>query len=193
MLCVYMIRHFQCELAEHVAKARAGEKAARLDPRIRRAFGIGNATGLGMAPFLIRHPLLIHHWIAAKETALARVFEIERVGDQELARFRTLLARARAHVNEWNVEEPRQQERIESMRRELATLASWPLPDEYPWRALYEAVEGRFSLETQELVAALLIELYPEHVDELADRMSAREHERIDGSLPVGELIDHGA
>ena len=45
MLCVYMIRHFQCELAEHVARARTGSKAAKLDPTIRRAFGIGNATG----------------------------------------------------------------------------------------------------------------------------------------------------
>jgi len=190
MLCVYMIRHFQCELAEHVAQARGGTSAVKLDPTIRRAFGIGNATGLGMAPFLIRHPILIHHWIAAKENALGAVLEVESADPATEAKYRKLLRRAQAHVAEWNVEEPRQQERIETLRSELATIASWPLEASRPWRTLYETASGRFSLEAQELVAALLIELYPELVDSLTEEMSAAEPERIDGSISVGAILD---
>ncbi|MBL8893167.1 MAG: hypothetical protein JNJ53_01120 [Rhizobiales bacterium] len=190
MLCVYMIRHFQCELAEHVAQARGGARAVKLDPTIRRAFGIGNATGLGMAPFLIRHPILIHHWIAAKETALASVLALEAACPEDEARYRKLLARARAHVAEWNVEEPRQQERIEVLRSELSELAVTPLSRPFPWQRLYRSVNEKFGLETQELVAALLIELYPQMVDALAETMSASEPERIDGMQSVGSIID---
>jgi hypothetical protein len=190
MLCVYMIRHFQCELAEHVAQARGGASAVKLDPTIRRAFGIGNATGLGMAPFLIRHPILIHHWMAAKENALATVLAVESAEAATEAKYRKLLGRAQAHVAEWNVEEPRQQDRIETLRSELATIASWPLEASRPWQALYETVSGRFSLEAQELVAALLIELYPERVDSLAEEMSAAAPERIDGTISAGAIID---
>jgi hypothetical protein len=190
MLCVYMIRHFQCELAEHVAQTRGGERAVKLDPKIRRAFGIGNATGLGMAPFLVRHPILIHHWVAAKETALARVLAVETATAADQARFRELLDRARSHVAEWNVEEPRQQDRIETLRSELATIASSPLTGSRPWKSLYETVSAQFSLEAQELVAALLIELYPELVDSLVDEMSATQPERVDGSVTVGTIRD---
>lgn len=190
MLCVYMIRHFQCELAEHVARARGGASAVKLDPTIRRAFGIGNATGLGMAPFLVRHPILIHHWVSAKETALATVLAVKSATDTDKSRFRALLARAQAHVAEWNVEEPRQQERIETLRDELAAVASWPIESSLPWRALYDAASVKLSLEAQELVAALLIELYPELVDRFVDEMSAAEPERIDGSLSVGAIVD---
>jgi len=190
MLCVYMIRHFQCELAEHVARARGGKNAVPLDSGIRRAFGIGNATGLGMAPFLIRHPILIHQWVAAKEAALARVLAIPTASDSEAARYRDLLDRARAHANEWNVEEQRQQERIENLREELGVLASYKLEQARPWQSLYRAVEEKFSLEAQELIVALLIELYPALVDEFTEKMSATAPERVDGTVPAGAIID---
>jgi hypothetical protein len=189
MLCVYMIRHFQCELAEHVARALGGSKAVALEPKIRRALGIGNATGLGMAPFLIRHPILIHHWIAAKEEALARVLTFETASAEDQARYRTLLTRARAHVQEWNVEDARQQKRIEVLRNELATIASWPLSKSNPWRALFDQAASRFSLETQELLVGLLIELYPDVVDLLEDDMGSGEVETIDGKRTVAELL----
>jgi hypothetical protein len=56
-----------------MAAERGGNRAARLDPELRRALGIGNATGLGMAPFLVNHPDLLNNWITARETAIARV------------------------------------------------------------------------------------------------------------------------
>jgi hypothetical protein len=143
-----------------------------------------------MAPFLVRHPILIHHWVSAKETALATVLAVKSATDTDKGRFRALLARAQAHVAEWNVEEPRQQERIETLRDELAAVASWPIEASLPWRALYDAASVKLSLEAQELVAALLIELYPELVDKFVDEMSAAEPERVDGSLSVGAIVD---
>ncbi len=59
-----------------------------------------------------------------------------------------------------------------------------------PWLHLFEAVKAQFSLEAQELVAALLIELYPDLVDTLVDEMGAAEPERVDGTIGVGTIID---
>ncbi len=56
MLSVWLTRAFTVDIAEHLAQARGGKKAVRLDPRSKRRLGVGNATGLGMAPFLIKHP-----------------------------------------------------------------------------------------------------------------------------------------
>ena len=72
MLTVFLIREFTMLLAEHCARQKGGDKAARFDPAIRRYIGVGNSTGLGMAPFLVTHPCLIHSWIMAREVALAR-------------------------------------------------------------------------------------------------------------------------
>jgi hypothetical protein len=64
------------------------------------------------------------------------------------------------------------------------------LADFWPWQSLYNAVTASLSLEAQELVAALLIELYPELADDLADNMSAAEAERVDGTVTVGTILD---
>jgi hypothetical protein len=73
MLAVWLIRAFVADLVEHMAASAGGDRAVRLDPDLRRALGIGNATGLGMAPFLVNHPDLLNNWITARETAIARV------------------------------------------------------------------------------------------------------------------------
>src|SRR4029079_13017714 len=94
MLIVYMIRQFQIDLVEHVARMRGGTKAVKLDPMLRRALGIGNATGLGMAAFLIRHPILIHRWVMAREEALRRVRSVRAAVPPNVARYEALLKRA---------------------------------------------------------------------------------------------------
>ena len=73
MLTVWLIRAFTVDLVEHLAAARGGAKAVRLDETIKRRLGVGNSTGLGMAPFLVRRPALIDRWMQAREAALARV------------------------------------------------------------------------------------------------------------------------
>jgi len=69
MLAVWLIRSFSLDLVEHMARMKGGDRAARIDPPLRRRLGIGNSTGLGMAPFLVNHPALLNAWMTARETA----------------------------------------------------------------------------------------------------------------------------
>ncbi len=157
MLTVWLIRQFTLDLVDHIAQAKGGAQAVRLDPRLKRHLGIGNSTGLGMAPFLVNHPGLLHAWVQARETALARVLD----APMDLERVTALLDRAKAHVAEWQVDDPVQMPRIETLRRELDHLRPAHL-----WQDAQDK-----SLECQELVAALLIEAHPDLVDDLADQM----------------------
>ncbi|NNF81004.1 MAG: hypothetical protein HKN05_23525, partial [Rhizobiales bacterium] len=183
MLTVYLIRQLSFLLVNHVAKAKGGDKAVSLSPSHCRALGIGNSTGLGMAPFLIKHPILIHRWVLARETALARVRALKSADEEVRRRFTELLRRAERHVAIWNVDDDIQMERIRVLRGELKTLNGQHeqgrlLADVRPWDRLYHQVEAEMSLEAQELIVSLIIELYPERVDDLAEQMatSLKEH-----------------
>ena len=46
MLTVWLIRAFTLDLAEHVAQARAPDRAVGLDPDYRRYLGVGNSMTL---------------------------------------------------------------------------------------------------------------------------------------------------
>jgi hypothetical protein len=194
MLTIYLIRCFTLDLVEHVARRRGGASFAPLNATLKRHLGIGNATGLGMAPFLASHPILIHNWIAARETALARVRSLAAADPARIDRFLELLARASRHVDEWAVEDARQSRRIEVLRTELAAMRRLLAAGEValsaadPWDRLYRTVENGFSLEAQELTVSLLIELYPELVDALADTMASRAETIFEPAMRVGEL-----
>jgi hypothetical protein len=109
-------------------------------------------------------------------------------------RFLELLARASRHVDEWAVEDARQSRRIEVLRTELAAMRRLLAAGEValsaadPWDRLYRTVENGFSLEAQELTVSLLIELYPELVDALADTMASRAETIFEPAMRVGEL-----
>lgn len=192
MLTVYLIRWFTILLIEHVARARGGAAAVSLDPRIARHLGIGNATGLGMAPFLVKHPALTDAWVRARETALARVRALPQAEHGTVQRFGTLLARARRHVDEWAVDDPEQTARIVTLRRELAEVEGWceagGLKRARPWDELYRHAADGFSLEGQEMVAALIVEPHGALVDGLAEGMFAAEGGRLDPAMTVGRL-----
>jgi hypothetical protein len=91
-------------------------------------------------------------------------------------------------VAQWNVEDVRQQPRIVTLRRELAGLRKVRPQGAMPWDSIYWASE-KLSLEAQELTAALLIELYPDLVDELAEEMGNDQPETIDGAMTVAETV----
>ncbi len=124
MLSVWLTRAFTVRLAEHVAEQRAPGRAARLDPTMRRALGVGNSTGLGMAPFLVRHPLLVHRWHFARETALARVRALRATTADRVAGFLSALAAMREDVRRWRTEDPVQAPRVAVLADELALVAS---------------------------------------------------------------------
>ena len=193
MLMVYMIRQFSFDLIEHVAR-RMNPKAVPLSARTRRALGIGNATGLGMAPFLVGHPALFNNWILARETALARVREMAAATPEKQERFRALLDRAIGHVGEWATEDEPQMARIDRLAEELESLRERSGPDAMlmsralPWDHLVGEMEENGSLEASELVNSLVIELYPELVDDLETITGSAEREAVDPLMSLASL-----
>ena len=211
MLAVYLVRHFSLDLIDHLAARRGGRRAAALDRTRRRALGVGNATGLGMAPFLVHHPQLIGRWILGRETALARVKEVERAAPAKAAQFRSLLARARVHVAEWRaqVADAELGRRLEAVAERLAALyretgparggdgnggdrrsgvGGTLLSGRRPWAALAAWAGAEGDAETEEILNSILIELYPERVDDLETAAGSEEREEVRAAMPVGAL-----
>ena len=197
MLTVFLAREFSLDLVEALARTRDPQRATRLLPELRRTLGVGNATGLGMAPFLVSHPQLLHRWQWARETAIARVKALPQAEPQTRRRFATLLHRACSYAQDWCTDDARQQRRVETLRQELATLCAElspdggdaALPEPHPWRRLCDMAAERFGVETQELLHSLILEPYPELVDELAEHMCAAEDERLQPGMRVDDLI----
>jgi len=175
-LSVYLTRCLTHDLVEHVARQRNPDKFVPLDRDIRRYLGIGNSTGLGMAPFLYHHPVLINNWIMAMEKALATVRGIIQPTSHQKAEFKRLVAQAAIMSSEWNVADQRQMQRIVTLREDIKRLnlqlseSGW-LGDDYPWDMVYCWSEDSLSVEAQELIASLLIEVHPTEVDHLSSTM----------------------
>ena len=138
MLSVYLTRTFVMDLVEHIARAKGGEKAAVLDPVMRRQFGIGNSTGLGMAPFILNHPILLNNWVASKEEALSRVRTLSKFNTTDQQRFTNLVIRADLNWQLWHSEHPLQLKKLTALRMDLDALqdflASGPAVS---WDAIY--------------------------------------------------------
>jgi hypothetical protein len=184
MLTVWLIRGFTHDLAEHMG-------GAEIDRALKRHLGIGNSTGLGMAPFLVSHPMLLHAWITARETALARVRAIKSLTPDQITQLYMLAARAAKHLSEWNVVDEIGQGRINDMRAEWANIAalitpetmSGPQPLDAVWRAAKD-----LSPDTQELLAAMMIEPFGDRVDDLAPAMATETVATLDPSMACADL-----
>ena len=194
MLSVYLIRTYVFDLVEHMAKARAPVTAVRIDPELRRSFGIGNSTGLGMAPFIINHPVLLNNWITGREEALARVCALPCAEAPAVEKFLSMLARTHLNTERWHSEHPIQIEKLKSLKADLDLLhthiAKGALEIEKPWLQLYQWAEKNLSLEGQEQLVSLMLEPYGDLVDELSVTMSADENCAfpIDGAMPLDKL-----
>ncbi|MFX0542522.1 hypothetical protein ACEWPM_012420 [Roseovarius sp. S4756] len=194
MLSVYLTRAFVMDLVEDMARQRAPETAVPMDPGLRRRFGIGNSTGLGMAPYLLNHPALLHSWIAARETALSRVRSLPYATPHHAEKFREMVDRAILHAKVWHSEHPAQIAKLADLRNDLARLKAHLTPTALtgmrPWDAIWHWAEDTLTLEGQEQVVSLMLEPYPEMVDDLADEMACDEdrHWRIWGGMPCERL-----
>lgn len=184
MLTVWLIRHFTHDLAEHMG-------GAALAPRIKRHLGIGNATGLGMAPFLVAHPLLLDGWMQVRETALARVRAVPALSFDQIDRLYLLTARAAAHLAEWQVADAIAAERLAVMRREWPEVAACLSPEALSRQRPLDALmvrAARWSVDTQELLAAMVIDPFGDLVDGLADCMANPFRPRLDPAMPCATL-----
>ena len=194
LLSVWLIRQFVIDWIEHLARAKGGNKAVRLEAQLKRRLGIGNSTGLGMAPFLINHPALIHSWIHAREMALSLVRSLPTATREETQTFRNLLRRASHNANSWHSDHPIQKQKVTDLINDLkmtsTILETEMLESEFPWDRLYRWTEDNLSLEGQEQIASLMLEPYGDLVDGLAPDMCADELGcfRIDGQMNVADF-----
>jgi len=195
MLTVYLIRHFSLELIDHLARQRGGESAVPLDRHLARHFGIGNATGLGMAPFLVNHQVLLHRWMAARETALARVLSQPHLSPGKAGEIRRYLTRACLYVAQWRVDDAVQSERITVLEQDLAVISGW-LDDpawaegDFPLNTLFQRVGRTCSVEAQEIMVSVLLEPFGELIDDLGEEMGAEEHASVPVTATIAEARD---
>ena len=190
MTGVYLLRHFSIEQLEHLAKMRSPKTACRLQPELRRYLGIGNSTGLGMAPFLINHPQLIAQWVIQRETALALALQQAPTEDDRV-KLIELLNRASQHLKETHSENDDQRERNVETRTALPNIVNWlentPLVPTL-WAELVEWSKNAMSLEAQELINTLIMELYPHLIDHLELSMGVDENLDLEPDMSLIRL-----
>lgn len=200
MFTVYMVRHFAFDQVEHIARQRAPATAVALSAPLKRYLGIGNSTGLGMAPFLISHPRLIDRWIHSRETALARIHAVGVITPTARDRLTALAERARTHLLETHTDDPAQSAANRRLVHELDGLLRWlslmarqisteqgPQPE---WRQLSALARRHWSMETQELINSLLLEIHPAQVDDLEDQLSVDHTVALRADMSASTLLE---
>jgi len=188
MFVCFMLRSFSLFQAEHIAKARSPETFQPMKSEIKRYFGIGNSTGLGMAPYLLNHPQLISRWVEMRELGLARVRKFGIIDNHIRSRFSELLKRSIEHTKETTTEDQRQTHSNHVMVAELEQLERQFAPSFADWEELIQWTEQQCSLQTQELLVSLLLELYPDLVDNLENYQRTDEALDLDPTMPLAEL-----
>ena len=195
MLSVWLIRAFTVDLVEHLARARGGDRAVRLDPALKRGLGVGNSTGLGMAPFVIRHPVLLNNWMLAREEALARVRAQDSAGAAECDGLLAALQGAAVNAQLWTSAHPVQQAKLADLRDGLSRViahvsGAWDRGAAHPWDSLWRWGQAQLPLEAQEALLAAMLEPHGALIDGLAECMDADEDAAfaIDGAMRIGDL-----
>jgi hypothetical protein len=193
MLSVWLTRAFTVDLVEHVARAKGGIKAVRLDRSLRKRLGVGNSTGLGMAPFLVRHPILLNNWMQAREEALARVRAQTTATPSAIVEMSDALANAQDNAATWHSDHPVQLAKLADLRHDLTQIAAeldrFPTGDR-PWNQLWLWGEATLSLEGQEALLAMMLEPHGDLIDDLAETMDADEVATftLDGSVKIKDF-----
>ena len=191
MLTVYLIRHFTHELVQHIADAR-NPNAAQLAPAFRRHLGIGNSTGLGMAPFLVTHPVLLNNWMLVRETALSRVRGLKTASQEQQAHLQRLATRVSRHITQWKVADEQYTKRISMLQAEWADILvkienTGLLRSQFPFEQLFALVAGS-SLDCQEMMVGLLLEVCGDVIDDLEDCMDSHVDARLNPSATIESL-----
>ncbi len=193
MMLVYLVRQFTFDQVNHIAKHKNPKDAVELDLDICRNLGIGNSTGLGMAPFIVNHPSLLNNWILAKETALKKIREIEKVSEEEFKIFYNCLIKSLKNVTSWNTDSEYQKKKINNLINDLQNLIIY-LKDNidksniYIFDKLYNWAEKNLSEEGVEYLVSIMMEPYNEITDPLISQMSSDEDSSF--NIPIDRTIN---
>ncbi|WP_299178841.1 hypothetical protein [uncultured Neptuniibacter sp.] len=188
MFVCLMLRNFSLIQAEHIARHRSAETFQPMAAEIKRYFGIGNSTGLGMAPYLVNHPLLINQWIEMRELALAKVRSLGYIGPKTKGLLLELIDRCENHTRETETEDEWQSNNNLTVVQDLQALKTYVEQSFSDWNDLLAWSEAHCSLQGQEMLVSIMLELYPELVDELEEFHNAEEFLDLDPLMPLQTL-----
>ena len=191
MFSCYILRQFSIDQAERLAKIKSPDTAVAMNDNVKRYIGIGNSTGLGMAPYLIRHPKLLSQWMLARETAVYRAVNLGEVNQDTLSKLDKIITKVQQHISETTVPDEIQTQRNENLYQELIQVQQWLREHgghQANWQALVLHLETNSSLETQEMINSLLMELYPDLVDELEESLVVDEYYQVQPEMSLSAL-----
>jgi hypothetical protein len=188
MFVCLMLRNFSFTQVEHIAKHRNPDSYRPMQLDIKRFFGIGNSTGLGMAPFLINHPQLINRLIEMRELAFARVKVLADITPFAAQRFLQLVDRCHIHTVQTVTEDEWQTQNNKLLVDDLARLTEQFNQGITDWKQLIYFSEQHCSLQGQEILVSILLELYPELVDELENHLTVDESLDLDPLMSTADL-----
>ena len=193
MMLVYLVRQFTFDQFNHIAKNRNPGLAVQLDPNICRNLGIGNSTGLGMAPFIVNHPELLNNWIFARETALKKIRQIEKVPNKDFNIFKDCLIKSLKNVTSWHTESEYQNNKIKSLLNDLekfidflnkGSLENKP----FLFNEIYTWIEDNLNDECIEYIVSMMMEPYDNIVNPLLKNMSA--DEELSFNIPIDRTVE---
>ena len=193
MMLVYLVRQFTFDQVNHIAKNRNPDLAVQLDPNICRNLGIGNSTGLGMAPFIVNHPELLNNWIFARETALKKIRQIEKVSKKDFNIFKDCLIKSLKNVTSWHTESEYQNNKIKSLLNDLekfidflnkGSLENKP----FLFNEIYTWIEDNLNDECIEYIVSMMMEPYDNIVNPLLKNMSADEESNF--NIPIDRTVE---
>lgn len=192
MLVCYLLRQFSLDQLHHMVHQPEYPAAVDLDINLQRYIGIGNSTGLGMAPYLINHPLLMSQWIGQREQAYAEVLA-EPVTQDKRVKLSLVLTQAMQHVKEVSTFDAWQSKNNLQLLADTQDLLDWLSTAQQKvtnWRQLHDRAEQFYSLETQELLVSVLLELYPTLVNPKEDQLAINESLTYDPTQSAQNLAD---
>ena len=193
MMLVYLVRQFTFDQVNHIAKNKNPGLAVQLDPNICRNLGIGNSTGLGMAPFIVNHPELLNNWILARETALKKIRQIEKVSNKDFNIFKDCLIKSLKNVTSWHTESEYQNNKIKSLLNDLekfidflnkGSLENKP----FLFNEIYTWIEDNLNDECIEYIVSMMMEPYDNIVNPLLKNMSA--DEELSFNIPIDRTVE---
>jgi hypothetical protein len=193
MMLVYLVRQFTFDQVNHVAKKKDPKKAVNLDLEICRNLGIGNSTGLGMAPFIVNHPTLLNNWIYAREIALKKIREIEKVKKEDGELFKSCLKKSIKNIISWNTESEYQQKKINSLLNDLNSFINFietkfDFSEQYAFNKIYLWVENNSDEECIEYIVSMMMEPYDDIINPLINKMSSEEEKYF--NIPTDRTVN---
>ena len=193
MMLVYLVRQFTFDQVNHIAKNRNPKLAVELDLEICRNLGIGNSTGLGMAPFIVNHPMLLNNWIMAREIALKKIREIEKVSKLEIDIFYNCLVKSFNNVTSWNTNSDFQNNKIKGLINDLKKFIKFfkeefIFENPYQFNQIYNWAEENLKDECVEYIVSMMMEPYDKIVHPLISKMTAEEDDHF--NIPNERTIE---